>query len=65
MSSRLEALCDLFQHDFSCPAANRLHAGIARHALTFASAHRAHAAVDLLAIVNDLVDELTTQRLER
>src|SRR6187402_883908 len=63
-SSGLEsvALGDFVEHHFGGTAADRQHAGIAPQALDCGVAHVAHAAVELLAGADDLVDQLAGQR---
>src|ERR1700692_3952230 len=53
-----KSLGDLFEHHFRDAAADRLDAGVARHALDGAFAHETHAAVKLHAIVHHGVDQL-------
>src|ERR1700723_2153967 len=64
MRPSLHALGDFLEHPLGGPAADILHAGVARHPLDRALAHKAHAAVELHAIVHDFVDELTAIRLD-
>ncbi len=58
-----KALGDLLEHDLRRAAADRLDARIARHALDRGLAHEAHAAVELHAVVEDLVHQIAGQRL--
>ena len=53
----LEPLRDFFQHHLGRAAADRLHAGIARHALDRRFAHVTHAAMELQGGVHHLVHQ--------
>src|SRR4029453_8588189 len=57
-------LRDLIEHHLGCAAADREHPGVAPEPLDRGAAHVAHAAVELLAARDDLVDELAGQRLQ-
>src|SRR5260370_5583136 len=58
MTAPSQALGDFFEHHLGGAAADRLHAGIARHPLDRAFAHEADAAVELQAVIHHGIDEI-------
>src|SRR5579872_7301061 len=61
--SAAHPFCDFFQHDLGRAAADRLDACIAHHPLDRALADIAHAAMELLTVIHDLIDQLAAIRL--